>query len=237
MKSSESIWKQTQELVIENLDLNKEILSFILAAKSDDSEAEKYLCYEEAKGAYNVIDLVIPKDTDDKDAILFYNNIKNMAMKDIKEFRTQLIVMIRPAGDALTGYRISKSQEQLYQILNEARLYQNNMYSDDRVRQYSRYFFDKIANKSREVMAEKLILDFSEEKNEKEASNEIEKKVSKNKRKKRNKNRQTQQQKEENESNQNSKNKLSVSSKEVSKEKPKKQKQRQKKKNHNYPLK
>lgn len=202
MKSSESIWKQTQELVIENLNLVDEILNFIQDAKWDDSEADKYLNNEEAKEAYNVIGLETPKDTDEEEALCFYNEIKTIVMKDIREFRTQLIVMTRPAGDALTGYKINKSQEQLYQILNEARLYQNNMYSDERVRQYSRYFFGKLANKSREVMADKLILDFSEEKSEKEGWNNIEKKLKGNKSKKRKKNIKKAQHKENNENDQ-----------------------------------
>ena len=113
---------------------------------------------------------------------------KSQVIKDIKEYRTELITRIRPNGDALSGYIIVKPQNKLYEILDETRLYQNGKYPDDRVRLFARYVFDKLANKSREVMAEKLILDFDNANAEKDLQAKTDKKGGKGKRKRRNKN-------------------------------------------------
>lgn len=96
--------------------------------------------------------------------------------------------MVRPNGDALSGYTITKSKPQLYEVLNDAMLYHNGKYADARVRLFARYFYDRLANKAREVMAEKLINDFNDNTQNKEGQGKAEKKGGKNKRKKRNKN-------------------------------------------------
>lgn len=96
--------------------------------------------------------------------------------------------MIRPMGDALCGFRINRPQEKLYSILNETRLYQHGKYSDNRVRFFARYFFERLADKSRELMANQLIM-LDCENADKENPNKTEKKGgNKNKRKKRNRN-------------------------------------------------
>ncbi|CAI2366148.1 unnamed protein product [Moneuplotes crassus] len=185
----EANWRKTEKIFLEYLDLKDEILHFIKDTQSDDAEADEYLKTEEALAAYNVHDLKKPpKNCTDRDDIQFYNEIKSMILRDIKEYRTHLITMIRPCGDAQKGYKIFRTQKELYQIINESRIFQNNRYSDDRIRQFARYLFDKLTKKGDDKMAEMLVLEFLEEETKKEEPS---------KGRKRNKNKQANQQKKD----------------------------------------
>lgn len=106
--------------MMENLQIDKEILLFILDAKFDETEAEQYLRLDKTKEAYGASELLKPDDANDPEEKDFQNHIISIVCKHIKEFRTTLITMIRPLGDPLTGYQITKSQEQLFVILNDS---------------------------------------------------------------------------------------------------------------------
>lgn len=216
VNSSQALWRQNEELIIENLDLNKELLDFITNADNDPEEASKYLSLEETQSAYGATELMSAQESkshktlisSENNEVLSHKNLngksstctreevedrlsshcRSKVIKDIKEFRTELITRIRPNGDAISGYIIVKPQNKLYGILDETRLYQNGKYADDRVRLFARYFYDRLANKSREVMAEKLILEIDNIPNEKDTQSKVDKKSNKNKRKRRNKN-------------------------------------------------
>jgi hypothetical protein len=124
----------------------------------------------------------------DSSSIKLSSHTKSHVMKDIKEFRTQLVSMIRPGGDALSGYKINKSQDQLFVILNETRLYQNGKYADDRVRSFARYFFERVANKSRDVIAQSIIMEDCNDSSTDQIIKGEKKLGNKNKRKRRNRN-------------------------------------------------
>jgi hypothetical protein len=191
INSSQALWKENKELMTENLNLETELLKFICDAQFDSEEATKYLTQDSTKALYGVTELLnaqmeaTPKDTKNLVSDL---HCKSQVVKDIKEFRTLLVSMIRPTGDALCGYKIKRPQENLYAILNETRLYQHGKYTENRVRFFARYFFDRLATKSRDLMAYKLIMNDCENA-DKENPNKVEKKSgNKNKRKKRNRN-------------------------------------------------
>lgn len=187
---AEANWKKTEKIFLEFLDLKEEILLLLQNQKFDENEAEEYLATEDGKEAYNVPELKSPKESTDPDDICFYHDIKEMVLKDIKEYRTHLTSMIRPSGDAQNGYKIFKNQRELYQVLNESRIYQNNRYTDDRIRQFARYIFLKLAKKGDDIMAEKLIEFYEEEETLNEEPPKVEKKPSrKNRKKNKNKNR------------------------------------------------
>jgi hypothetical protein len=97
--------------------------------------------------------------------------------------------MVRPTGDALTGYAITKSQEELFGILNETRLYQSGKYIDDRARYFARFFFNGLTDKSQQIVLDKLIEDeLNENQPEKEQNQPQVKKSGKNRRRRKNKN-------------------------------------------------
>lgn len=90
--------------MLENLNLNEEILKFICDAEFDSEEAEKYLRLDDTKRVYGATELMSAHTEDtrkDTDKTQLYSFLKSRVVKDIKEFRTQLISMVRPNGDAL----------------------------------------------------------------------------------------------------------------------------------------
>ena len=58
VNSSQALWKQNEELIIDNLDLNKELLDFISNAVNDSDEASEYLSLEETQKAYGATELM-----------------------------------------------------------------------------------------------------------------------------------------------------------------------------------
>ncbi|CAI2366597.1 unnamed protein product [Moneuplotes crassus] len=163
---AEANWKKTEKIFLEFLDLKEEALNFLQGASSDEASADEFLKTEEALLAYNVPGLLKPaKGCTDEEEIQFYEDIRNMAIKDIKEYRTHLMIMIRPSGDATKGYKIFKNQKELYQILNESRIYQNSRYTDDRVREFAKHLFVTLIKKGDDIMSEQLILDLYEDDN------------------------------------------------------------------------
>lgn len=102
--SSQAFWKQNRELMTENLSLKDEVLKFICDAEFDSEEAEKYLKLDDTKKVYGATELMSVQTEDtrkDTDKTQTHSYTKSRVIKDIKEFRTQLISMVRPSGDAL----------------------------------------------------------------------------------------------------------------------------------------
>jgi hypothetical protein len=104
VSSSQAFWKQNRELMVDNLSLKEEVLKFICDAEFDSEEAEKYLRLDDTRRVYGAKELMSTQTEDtrkDTDKTQLYSFIKSKIVKDIKEFRTQLISMVRPNGDAL----------------------------------------------------------------------------------------------------------------------------------------
>jgi hypothetical protein len=189
VEPSEALWRQNKDLILTNLDLKEEVLYFINDAKFDEERARKYLQLPDTKELYGAVELSKPKDAKDHEERQFLDHIHSTITKDIKEFRTYLIAMVRPTGDALTGYSITKSQDELFGILNETRLYQSGKYIDDRARYFARFFFNGLTDKSQQIVLDKLIEDeLNENQPEKEQNQSQSKKSGKNRRRRKNKN-------------------------------------------------
>jgi hypothetical protein len=67
-------------------------------------------------------------------------------------------------------------------------LYQNGKYADDRVRSFARYFFERVANKSRDVIAQSIIMEDCNDSSTDQIIKGEKKLGNKNKRKRRNRN-------------------------------------------------
>lgn len=81
-------------------------------------------------------------------------NIISTIDKNIRDFRTQLMWMIRPINDTINVYEITKSQNQLYEILYENILYKYGC--DENTRHFAKFFYEKLIKNSRAIVSEKL---------------------------------------------------------------------------------
>lgn len=138
----------------ENLLLNEEILAFMVETIKDLDLAYEY---QNKNNIFIKEDKNSSKPQEDQAAVEISNDDIIMdIMSHITLYRLLLISLICPNGDSEHGYEITKSQEQLYDIIDKTRLYKNGEY-DEKTRYFARYFYSNLLNKSREVMTERLI--------------------------------------------------------------------------------
>ena len=188
VESYQALWNLNKEIMTENLLLNEEILSFLIESIKDRDRAIEY---QTENNIFIKNEMNSAKGDEDQTSTDITNNdIITDIMKHVQYFRTQLISLIRPWEDPSGTYEISKCQEQLYEIIDKSRLYKNGQY-DEKTRHFARYFYNKLLNKSREVMTDKLIRgEWFDLNNNKECS-KGNKKGTKSRKRKRNKNKQT----------------------------------------------
>jgi hypothetical protein len=185
--SHEALFRQEQEIVLENIDLSIEILAFISDSKNDNLEARTYLNHGDTMKTYNFQNMMLMPSVDGCQIQIndyHYNKVE----RNLKAFRTEVVQRIQKQGDALMGYTVLSTQDQLFDILNELHLHQHINYDDHKVKHYARYFFKKLCEKSREIMAEKLIQDFDIKDDIKDGKLKHDKKQGKKNRKKKNRN-------------------------------------------------
>lgn len=138
----------------ENLLLNEEILAFMVETIKDIDLAYEY---QNKNNIFIKEDKNSSKSQEDQAVVEISNDDIIMdIMRHIKLYRLLLISLICPNRDSEHGYEITKSQEQLYDIIDKTRLYKNGEY-DEKTRYFARYFYSNLLNKSREVMTERLI--------------------------------------------------------------------------------
>lgn len=193
VNSYEALFRQEKEIITENLDLNKELLTFILNADSDRSEAQIYLSLEDTMRQYGFDSFINIPSSEPKASEVWKIQLNDyhyeQVMRNIKSYRTNLLSEIQKEGDALTGYTILSSQEELYKIIEKMHLHRNGTFIDAKITHYARYFFKKLCDESRDIMAEKLIMDFDASNESKEnGKQKHDKKKGKNKRRRKNKN-------------------------------------------------
>lgn len=154
VESRQAIWNLNKEIMTENLLLNEEILAFMVETIKDIDLAYEY---QNKNNIFIKEDKNSSKPQEDQAAVEISNDDIIMdIMSHITLYRLLLISLICPNGDSEHGYEITKSQEQLYDIIDKTRLYKNGEY-DEKTRYFARYFYSNLLNKSREVMTERLI--------------------------------------------------------------------------------
>ena len=154
VESRQAIWNLNKEIMTENLLLNEEILAFMVETIKDIDLAYEY---QNKNNIFIKEDKNSSKSQEDQAVVEISNDDIIMdIMRHIKLYRFLLISLICPNGDSEHGYEITKSQEQLYDIIDKTRLYKNGEY-DEKTRYFARYFYSNLLNKSREVMTERLI--------------------------------------------------------------------------------
>ena len=116
--SSQALFKTNKELIIDNLVLNDIMIYFLLDKENDKHLAIEYYSSKDSKSLYDSASSI-------KRVQNSKNSDKSEIWKWISEFRSDLLMMIRPGNDHLNGYEITKTQEQLYNILNETILYKH----------------------------------------------------------------------------------------------------------------
>jgi len=88
----------------------------------------------------------------------------------INEYRDQLTHEVNPYGNNYNDYEICKPQDELHKVLFNIKLYHYGDYTITQRRLYARYFYYKLAQKSRELMSDLLILESSNNKDENDSS-------------------------------------------------------------------
>lgn len=194
VESHQALWNLNKEIMTENLLLNEEILAFLIESIKDIDRAYEYQIQNNIfiKDDKNTL-----KSQEGQIVEITNNDIINDIVRHIQHYRTQLVSLICPTKDSEHEYEITKSQDQLYDIIDKARLYKNGQY-DEKTRYFARYFYNNLINKSREVMTERLIQGESLDLNaESKDGAKGSKKGAKAKRRKRNKTKMTPPTKEE----------------------------------------
>ena len=188
----EALFRQEEEIMCENLDLNQEVFSFVIDSERDEEVAKTYLHQGDTMAEYKFEQVMRAPDCQNRSINALKIEINDyhyrIVARSIKAFRTELLSRVQKEGDPLTGYKILSSQVHLYEVLNELHLHQFDNYDDQKVKHYARYFFKKLCDKSREILSEKMIMDFenkgdSKQKHDKKQNKKNRKKKNKNKRK------------------------------------------------------
>lgn len=190
--SDRALYKNEQEVLLENIDLNKEVLDFLQSAQSDRQKAEIYLEFGDTKKLYNLESIfVIPYPSEGSDIpwkLKITDHHYNKVERHIKAFRTELLERISKEGDPLIGYKIISSQNELLKILDNMHTYQYGSYDDQIVLHFARYFYKLLWDKGRDHIYQKLLKDSESGNENKTGAQKHDKKQNKKNKRKKNKN-------------------------------------------------
>ena len=119
VESRQAIWNLNKEIMTENLLLNEEILAFMVETIKDLDLAYEY---QNKNNIFIKEDKNSSKSQEDQVVVEISNDDIIMdIMRHITLYRLLLISLICPNGDSEHGYEITKSQEQLYDIIDKTR--------------------------------------------------------------------------------------------------------------------
>lgn len=185
-----SMMFEERQLILENIDLINEIVPFLSDNISDREDAEDFLLNHAVK-EYDSTDIA-PLTTvnflekqKNKDTLSI--SLVQQWQRIVDKFRERLSDKCNPFGTNVTGIELHKPSEELQKILYDLKLYQYGKYLDEKIRQYAKYYYNRLVQKSRDNVVDLLVID--DEPTEEKANNKKSGKGKKNKNKKNRRNR------------------------------------------------
>ena len=159
-----AVFLQEKELILDNIDLVSKIFNTTPRTKSEnEADAKDFLLHNEVnqygrsglEPLCAIAFLEKQKNIDDLSPSLVgqYTNI-------VKNFYEKLSENVNPHGNE-TPFERENPNESLHKALFSMKLYQYGSYLDEKVRKYTRHFYNRLVRKAREITLEMLVMETS----------------------------------------------------------------------------
>lgn len=160
---SSAMFNDNRDLILDQVDLVNYVTAFLTDETLDSLEAKEYLINTQPN-TYGFTDMVRARYYTEKEKEEYEKTLNSHIIdhteSTIKDFRERLTQKIDPHRENFSyDIEIHKPGEELYKYLLEMKLYQWGESCHTKLRMYSRYFVDKIAVKSRDLMSQMLIIE------------------------------------------------------------------------------
>lgn len=159
-----AVFLQEKELILENIDLVSEIFHTTPRTKSEnEADAKDFL-------VHNEVNLYGKSELEPLCAIGFLEKQKNINDLSplligqyttiVKNFYEKLSENVNPHGNE-TPFERENPNESLHKALFTMKLYQYGQYTDEKVRRYTRHFYNRLVGKAREIALDMLAMETS----------------------------------------------------------------------------
>lgn len=161
MEPEKAVFVDEKQLILENIDLKDEILTFCSVLTNDKEEAEQFILHNhiEEYGETTPGPLIMRNfDEKQKSEDTLSVSLVSQWISRINNFKDLLKEKCNSFGLSEFDFEIHKPNEELQKILYEMKLYSHGQYNDEKLRQYANYYYKMLAQKSRDNVADLLML-------------------------------------------------------------------------------